>query len=406
MKARVISSSLNEDGLVEEMQKVKVSPEGLSIMKDKGIFRVVKMSNVPLKAALILKQEMLAKGGEVVLNREVASLKAETSDLLVMGTEMMIEVVSQKLKDQPFGLDKLSKELVQAIHNYESVPQDLVVGNRKLSFAKMTHIMGILNVTPDSFSDGGRYYDCEKACDRAVEMASQGATIIDIGGESSRPNSEGVTVEEELKRILPVVESILHESCAMISIDTTKAEVAKRAIELGAHIINDISGMTRDSDMASVIADSDACVVLMHMRGTPDIMQGLTDYGDVVGEVYEYLAERIEYAISKGISRERIIVDPGIGFAKTVEQNLEIMRRLDEFRSLGRPILIGTSRKATIGHVLNASVSERLLGTAATVAQAVAGGANIVRVHDVKEMEMVTRMSDAIVRKHWQEKEG
>ena len=406
MKARVISSSLNEDGLVEEMQKVKVSPEGLSIMKDKGIFRVVKMSNVPLKAALILKQEMLAKGGEVVLNREVASLKAETSDLLVMGTEMMIEVVSQKLKDQPFGLDKLSKELVQAIHNYESVPQDLVVGNRKLSFAKMTHIMGILNVTPDSFSDGGRYFDCEKACDRAVEMASQGATIIDIGGESSRPNSEGVTVEEELKRILPVVESILHESCAMISIDTTKAEVAKRAIELGAHIINDISGMTRDSDMASVIADSDACVVLMHMRGTPDIMQGLTDYGDVVGEVYEYLAERIEYAISKGISRERIIVDPGIGFAKTVEQNLEIMRRLDEFRSLGRPILIGTSRKATIGHVLNASVSERLLGTAATVAQAVAGGANIVRVHDVKEMEMVTRMSDAIVRKHWQEKEG
>ena len=406
MKARVISSSLNEDGLVEEMQKVKVSPEGLSIMKDKGIFRVVKMSNVPLKAALILKQEMLAKGGEVVLNREVASLKAETSDLLVMGTEMMIEVVSQKIKDQPFGLDRLSRELIQTIHNYESVPQDLVVGNRKLSFAKMTHIMGILNVTPDSFSDGGRYFDCEKACDRAVEMASQGATIIDIGGESSRPNSEGVTVEEELKRILPVVESILHESCAMISIDTTKAEVAKRAIELGAHIINDISGMMRDPEMASVIADSDACVVLMHMRGTPDIMQGLTDYDDVVGEVYEYLAERVEYAISKGISRERIIVDPGIGFAKTVEQNLEIMRRLDEFRSLGRPILIGTSRKATIGHVLNASVSERLLGTAATVAQAIANGANIVRVHDVKEMEMVTRMSDAIVRKHWQEKEG
>ena len=236
-------------------------------------------------------------------------------------------------------------------------------------------------------------------------MVAQGADIIDIGGESSRSGASYVSAEEELRRISPVIEALAHETTAVISVDTYKAEVAKKAIELGAHIINDISALSADPDMLSVAVETEAPVVLMHMRGTSETMQTMTDYDSVVDEVYEYLAMRMEHVIARGVKLENVIIDPGIGFAKDINQNLEIIRRLAEFKSLGRPILVGTSRKSTVGQVLNVPVSERLFGTEATVALSVANGANIVRVHDVKEMKMVAQMSDAIVN-GWQKSEA
>ena len=256
--------------------------------------------------------------------------------------------------------------------------------------------MGILNVTPDSFSDGNRFFSQEKAVERALAMEADGADIIDIGGESTRPDALPVSTEEEFERVIPVVERLAGRLRVPLSIDTTKAVVAEAALAAGAEIINDISAMTFDPRMAEVIAAAGAGVVLQHTRGTPVEMQKDTCYADLVGEVKTFLAEAIRKASQSGIASERIVVDPGIGFGKDCRGNLEILRRLDEFSSLGRPILVGTSRKAFIGKVLDRNVSDRVFGTAATVALALAGGASIFRVHDVREMRDVVDMSWAI----------
>lgn len=257
--------------------------------------------------------------------------------------------------------------------------------------------MGILNVTPDSFSDGNRFFSLEKAVERALAMEADGADIIDIGGESTRPGAPPVSTEEELGRVVPVVERLVGRLRIPLSVDTTKSVVAEAALAVGAEIINDISAMTFDSRMAEVIAATGAGVVLQHTRGTPAEMQRDTSYGDLVGDIKTFLEEAIRKASQSGIAPERIVVDPGIGFGKDCEGNLDILRRLDEFSSLGRPILVGTSRKAFIGKVLERNVDERVFGTAATVALALACGASIFRVHDVKEMRDVADMSRAIV---------
>jgi dihydropteroate synthase len=231
-------------------------------------------------------------------------------------------------------------------------------------------------------------------------MASQGADIIDIGGESTRPGAEPLTDEEELRRILPVIERIAAELPVPISVDTYKARVARKALAAGASIVNDISGLRFSPDMARVVADHGAAVVLMHIKGTPRDMQMNPVYGDVVGEIMDYLEESAAIALKAGVGRERILVDPGIGFGKTVQHNLEIIDRLDEFRTLGFPTVLGTSRKRFIGTVLNIpEPRDRVEGTAATVALAIQRGAHIVRVHDVGYMMKVARMTDAIVRR-------
>lgn len=257
--------------------------------------------------------------------------------------------------------------------------------------------MGILNVTPDSFSDGGRFFDSKRAVDRALQMEEEGADIIDVGGESTRPGSEPVPLEEELRRVIPVIEALAKRLSVPISIDTYKAEVAKRALEAGASVVNDISGLRFDPKMAEVVADSDAAVVIMHIKGTPKDMQTNPHYDDLFGEIIGYLREGIEIARAHGIGEDRIVVDPGIGFGKTAEHNLQIINRLERFSVLGRPLLIGPSRKSFIGMVLGGvPPSERLEGTAAAVAVAVLKGASIVRVHDVKEMVPVVRVAEAI----------
>jgi dihydropteroate synthase len=261
-------------------------------------------------------------------------------------------------------------------------------------------IMGVLNATPDSFSDGGKFLDVDCAVARAREMARAGADIIDVGGESSRPGAAPVSAEEELRRVQPVVERLRD---LVISVDTTKAEVAEKALAAGVRIVNDVSALRSDPRMVDVVRDTGVGVVLMHMQGTPETMQQKPRYDDVVAEVRSFLAERIAFAEARGLKKTQIAVDPGIGFGKTVEDNLRLLAHLDEFNSLGCPVLVGTSRKSFIGKVLAPLGSEttpeagrRLWGTAATVAWAVAHGARILRVHDVAEMSDVVRMVEAV----------
>jgi dihydropteroate synthase len=265
--------------------------------------------------------------------------------------------------------------------------------------------MGVLNVTPDSFSDGGQFNTLEAAIAQARSLVCSGADLLDIGGQSTRPQAEEVTLDEELHRVVPVIQAIRGAiaepdlQTIPISVDTTRATVARSAIEAGADLINDISGATYDPDMLATVAELGVPIVLMHIRGTPKTMQQLTDYQDVVQEIGEFLVDRAEAALAAGIDRTQIILDPGIGFAKTYAQNLEILRRIPDLKALGYPLLIGTSRKSFIGHLLNQpDPQQRVWGTAATCCAAIAGKAEILRVHDVAEMRDVCRVADAIWR--------
>ncbi len=265
-----------------------------------------------------------------------------------------------------------------------------------LELGERTLVMGILNVTPDSFSDAGRYFDFHMASRQALDLIVAGADLLDIGGESTRPQSEPVPTRVELERVIPVIEIIRKSSDIPISIDTTKAEVADAAITAGADIINDVSSMRFDPDMGDVAARAGVPVILMHMQGTPRTMQQNPSYASLFSEIIAFLQERIEYAISCGIRREQIVVDPGIGFGKTVAHNLAIIRDLDLFRSLDRPLLMGASRKRFIGSVLDRPVEDREVGTAVVNALSIAAGAHIIRVHDVETHRQVALMADAL----------
>ena len=276
-------------------------------------------------------------------------------------------------------------------------PPPLQCPHGEIPIGQRTLVMGIINMTPDSFGGDGLSGSAQAALGQAEEFVAGGADIIDIGGESTRPGSAAATVQEELDRVLPALEAIRPAVDAPISIDTNKAEVAREALDAGADIINDVYALRREA-MLELAAASGVPVILMHMQGTPGDMQQNPSYEDVVGEICDFLAERIAAAVDAGVPEEQIIIDPGFGFGKTVNHNLEIVRRLGEFRRLGRPILLGPSRKSTIGAVLNRPVHQRLWGTAATCAAAIINGADIIRVHDVAQMSEVARMTDAIVR--------
>jgi dihydropteroate synthase len=264
-----------------------------------------------------------------------------------------------------------------------------------IRFGKRTAVMGVLNVTPDSFSDGGAWTDPDRAVRHARRMVREGADLIDVGGESTRPGARPVPAAEELRRVVPVVERLAAEKI-LVSVDTSKAAVARAAFRAGAKILNDVTALRGDRAMARTAADAGVGVILMHMKGTPRTMQKNPAYGDVVAEILYFFREIFETAWSAGIERDKIIVDPGIGFGKSPEHNLEILRRLDEFRSLGRPLAIGTSRKSFIGRALGRRVGDRVSGTGATVAAAILRGADLVRVHEVREMSDVARMSDLL----------
>lgn len=272
------------------------------------------------------------------------------------------------------------------------------VGARILRFSDRPHIMGILNVTPDSFSDGSLFLDPARAVERALEMQEEGADSIDIGGESTRPFAAPVDEEQELRRVIPVIERLAGCLRVPISIDTYKASVAQAALAAGAEIVNDISGCTFDPRMLEVVSASSAGLIIMHTRGTPTEMQQNTEYSALIPEIISFLRERILAAESCGIPRERIVLDPGIGFGKDLKGNLEILRNLEQFSVLARPLLVGTSRKSFIGTILDREPGERTFGTAATIALAVAKGASILRVHDVRQMRDVAIMAHAVMR--------
>lgn len=267
------------------------------------------------------------------------------------------------------------------------------------NWGERTYLMGILNVTPDSFSDGGEFNSVETALAQARDTIDSGVDIIDIGGESTRPNAKSVAVEEELQRVIPVIKQLRKESTIPISIDTTKATIAREAIAAGADIVNDISGATFDDEMLSTVAQLDVPIILMHIRGNPKTMQSLTDYQDVVAEVTEFLKIQADRAIACGVARDKIIIDPGIGFAKTAEQSLELLQRLDELKTLELPMLVGVSRKSFMRPILQKDdPKERIWGTAAACYSATVRGADILRVHDVAQMYDVCRVADAIER--------
>ena len=261
-----------------------------------------------------------------------------------------------------------------------------------------TYIMGILNRTPDSFSDGGEFMDEALALYRIKQMVCDGADIIDIGGESTRPGSSGISASEELERTIPLIKKATDALDVHISIDTTKHEVALEAIAAGASMVNDVTGLKGDPKMAEVVSGSGAMVCVMHIKGSPKDMQSNPTYDDLMQDIVKSLKESIDIALRAGISEDKIIVDPGIGFGKTIEHNLTIIKRLSELKVLHKPILIGTSRKSFIGNLLGKDVKERNFGTAATCALAIANGANILRVHEVKEITDVAKMTDAVIR--------
>lgn len=282
-------------------------------------------------------------------------------------------------------------------------PAKIIIRNKTFEWGKRTYLMGVLNVTPDSFSDGGDFNTIESALAQANSMVKSGVDIIDIGGQSTRPGAASISLEEEIDRVIPVVQMLRQKadifSSVPISVDTTRAQVAKAAIGAGADIVNDISGATFDSEMLSTVAQLQVPIILMHIRGTPQTMQKLTDYQDLIGEIGDFLESRIVAAVAAGIDKSQIIIDPGIGFAKNYSQNLEILRQLPKLRALDCPILVGVSRKSFIGHILNQpEAKQRIWGTAAACTSAIANSADILRIHDVREMHDVCLVADAIFR--------
>lgn len=381
--------------IVELMRDIGSDEGGIALMAPKGQTLLIRLENVGLKAANLIKQEMLARGGDAAVHRDVSMLTIESSTVLLLGTRRQLRDFCRKCRNQPFGLKKLGAELEAALYTEELTwrrpARQMTCRERQLTFGDRTLIMGILNVTPDSFSDGGQFISRETAVSRAMQMIDEGADIIDVGGESTRPGATKVTLEEELDRVIPIVEALVSAVSVPISIDTYKAEVARRCLELGAHIINDVSGLRADPLMAQVVAQYRCPIVIMHNR-TEAV------YEHIQSDVIRELRESIALAHQAGIEDGQIILDPGIGFAKTQEQNLQLLKSLRALVDLGYPVLLGTSRKRVVRNTIAAEADDCIEGTAATVALGISQGCQIMRVHDVKAMKRVALMSDAIVK--------
>jgi len=402
--ARVLSLATDAE-IVREMRLVDAEEAGIQHMLPKARHYLVKLEKVRRPIAHILKETFLSNGGEAVVSHGLITAAVSDSDVILCGTRKQFERAFPSLTEQGFGCDRLAAEIEAAIRRFDSPPLVPEVTNDPRlarmfdSIGKRTLIMGILNVTPDSFSDGGRFTDPKSAVEHALKMAEDGADIIDVGGESTRPGSNAISAEEEASRVVPVIRELTGKADVPISIDTYKAQVARAALDAGASIVNEISGGSFDPEMPSFIAQRGCPAIVMHIRGTPRSMQVDPTYHDLLGEVCAFLRERVQALIDAGADEKMLMIDPGFGFGKTAEHNLELLRRLRELKSIGRPIVIGTSRKSMIGKVLgDLPVEERLEGTAATVALSIANGADIVRVHDVKEMSRVARMTDAVIR--------
>ncbi len=384
-ETRVVSE-LSQKEIRDLLIDLGCDDEGIEIMAPKAEHFIIYAKNLDPRAANITKQEFLSAGGETAVAWKTLDLSIEKSEVLMMGTLAQYERVIKKLRAQPFDLEILAEEIERSVESYK---------NRIYPSDGGCEIMGILNVTPDSFFDGGRYERTEKAVERALQMEKNGADIIDIGGESTRPGSERVSIEKELERVIPVIEDLAPRIDIPLSIDTHKPEVAEEAVKAGADMINDVFGL-RTEGMAKKVADLGVPVVIMHMQGRPKNMQENPSYRDVITDISTFFLQRIKEAKDAGIEDNNIIIDPGIGFGKRLEHNLEILKRLNEFTSFGYPVLLGASRKSFLGEILGKRADERLFGSLAVAASAVEKGASYLRVHDVKETRDVIKTVEAI----------
>jgi len=387
--------SPDRDALNSSLVELGVDPYGIRIMRPKGELHRILLGPVPFPAANILKQEMLSLGGDCALPRGAVTGRLKECRCLLLGSAAQIGKLTIKLSRQPFGLAPLANELTRALAKYEKPAARFEIKGKTLALGRTPLIMGILNLTNDSFSGDG-LLDRGAIREYAAKLAADGADILDIGGESSRPGARPIGLEEELRRVIPVVKELAKKTRIPLSVDTVRPEVARRALDAGAAIINDISGL-RDPAMARVCANAGCGVVIMHMRGTPRTMKRLNRYTCLMEEVTRYFRDTIAGALEAGIKEERIAIDPGIGFAKDLRQNMEILRNLRELTAIGRPILVGTSRKSFIGKLLDTPPGDRLAGTIASCVMAQVNGAAILRVHDVKEVARAVKTASAII---------
>ncbi|RKY40824.1 MAG: dihydropteroate synthase [Candidatus Omnitrophota bacterium] len=399
---KIFPLNLDRKRIREYMEKIGVDKEGIKIMLPKTDFRIFKIDKLSSYAANILKQEALSCGADVAIRRDSIFRRVQTT-ALVFGTLSQLKKLIEKLAKQPFGLKEVSCKLEELLKEKKKA---LFLRNRHLLLDKPC-ICGVINITFDSFSGDGILAQAQRerrkpqdlVLKKAERMIKEGAKIIDLGAESSRPFSKPIKEEEELKRLVPSLKVLRDEfKDIFISVDTYKYKVAKEAISYGADIINDITALRKSPQIISLIKKYNVGCILMHMKGTPQTMQIKPFYRDVIGEIAEFLEERVNFCLKRGIKKEQIMIDPGIGFGKRLEDNLRIINRLDEFKFLNLPVFLGISRKSFIGKILRIKIEERLAGTLAALVLAALKGANILRVHDVKEAVEAIRIVEAVKR--------
>jgi dihydropteroate synthase len=395
---RLISSSAGRS-FARHLAEAGVDPYGIQIIEKKAEMLILRVDRVSAPAANIIKQQLLSIGGDAAVHREVITGSPALSSVHIIADRSRLAQLPAKLARQPFGLTDLGNGIERMLDAIEHPPGRISLARGEIDLAAGPIVAGVLNITPDSFSDGGAYLDPGRAFEKAVAMVEEGAGIIDIGAESTRPGAKGIDAGEELARLMPVLEKLARTVTIPISIDTRKATVAQAAIDAGAGIINDVSGLRHDPAMVRTALGTNAAVVVMHMQGTPESMQHDPRYGDPTSEIIAWLEERTGELVRAGIDPAKIVVDPGIGFGKRLGDNLRIIAEIGDFRGLAHPVMIGYSRKSFIGTVTGRKTSERLPGGLAALAKCLAGGVGIVRVHDVKETVDFIKVWNAIEQK-------
>jgi len=402
VRLRPVFPLLSRSDVEDWLNRIVCEERSFSDYLQNSQFQAMHLRNLTLQQALLIQQEMRVKGGEALVPRHLMRLQPEESyTLLLLGTHRQYQEVIESLKRAPFHLPNIAEEMEVSLLRCSSPPPPLTVGPIRLDFSRGMYYMGVLNVTPDSFYDGGKYVEVEKAVERAEQMIEEGAHIIDIGGESTRPGADPVPAEIEMERVLPVIERLRRHTDHPISIDTYKARVAEAAVRAGANMVNDISGLTLDEAMLSTISSLKVPYVLNHIIKTPKTMMDDASYTDVLVNIYDFFEQQIQRLLQAGVREEDIVIDPGIGFGKSVYHILTLLHYLAYYRVFGRPILVGVSRKSFIGTIYGDYDEDRLVGSVAATVVARAHGAHIARTHDVKATRLAMRVAELLLRGKW-----
>jgi dihydropteroate synthase len=386
----------HEDDLRQELARVGADAECWDIFVAKHRPLAFHLDDLSTAAANILKQVAIGCGGDCAVHRQVASGRTRRGDAVLFVSRRRLPELCRRLAGQPECVARLAPGLLDLDRRASARRRVVVIAGREVDLAARAHTMGIVNVTPDSFYDGGRWLDPDCAAEQALRLADEGADFIDIGAESTRPGSEPVAPAEQCRRVLPVLVRLQGRLPVPVSIDTTSAAVARRALDAGAALVNDVSGFGADPKLAKVVARAGVPCVVMHLPASPRVMQRRPHYRDLMGEIVGWLEAALERGVAAGVKRGQLIVDPGIGFGKTAAHNLVVIRRLRELATLGRPVLLGPSRKSFIGKALGLDTADRLEGTLAACVLAARNGADILRVHDVGPVVRALRLADAV----------